>query len=153
VQRLWALALAIVVALTALTGMSCARKPQDATPEGALEAFLRAVEETPNDPGAPARAYALLSTPTREALRARAVRATAITGKTMAPEAMLSPLWTPARFPVERTSATLEASGTSAVVEVFGVDPTTQHVRVPLVKEGDGWRIFLEIPEPQPQEP
>ncbi len=144
----------LVLILTLALGAwgACARKPPDATPEGALDQFLRAVEETPNDPTAPARAYALLAAPSRDALKTRATRATAITGKPIAPEAMLAPLWTPMRFAVERTAVTIEPSGIRAVVEVFGVDPSTQHVKVPLLREGDRWRVVLEVPEP-PGEP
>jgi len=145
-------ALRLVFVVVACFFASCARKPSDATPEGALDTFLHAVEETPHDPSAPTRAYALLSTPTRDALKARATRATAVTGKATTPEAMLSPLWTPMRFAVERTTTSIDPDGMRAVVEVFGVDPTTQHVKVPMVKEGDRWRIVLEIPEPKPPE-
>ena len=127
--------------------VGCARKPPDSTPEGALDAFLRAIEETPNDPGAPARAYALLDPAAREAIRTRAARANAITGKAVTAEGMLSPLWTPMRFSVERTSTTIDAGGLRAVVDVYGVDPTTQHVRVPLVREGDRWRVVMVVPD------
>jgi hypothetical protein len=124
----------------------CARRLPDGTPEGAFDLFLRAMEETPYDPQAAGRAYHLLAPRARDAIRAQAARAQQITGKAPTPESMFTPTWTPLRFPVDRTHAVLDVEGQHAILEVYGVEPQTQHVRVPMVREGDAWRIEIEIP-------
>jgi hypothetical protein len=125
---------------------ACARHPADATPEGALDLFLRSMEETPYDPQAGAHAFALLAPPAREAIRREAQRAQQITGKPATPESMFTPTWTPLRFPVDRTHAVVDSDGVHAIVDVYGLEPATQHVRVPMVREGEGWRLDVEVP-------
>jgi len=124
---------------------ACGRAPSDATPEGAVESFLRALDDAPRDPTAAARAYALLDPDAREALKARAARAAAIEGHPAPPESMLAPLWSPPRFEIESTkTTTLDVM--HARVEVLGVDPQTQHATIPVVKEGERWRVVIAIP-------
>ncbi len=134
-------ALAVVLLL-----VSCGRKPPDATPEGAVDRFLQACEEAPHDPTAAARAYALLAPPARKSLEARAQRATAVMGRPMSPEQMLVPGFTPIRFEISKTTTTLDADGAHATVEVFGPDPTTQHAKIPVEREGDAWRVAIAFP-------
>ena len=140
--RLWLLAGSLVGAT------SCARPLPDDTPEGAFDLYLRAMEETPFDPHASARAFALLAPRAQEAIRAEAARAQQLTGKPAPAESMFTPTWTPLRFPVDRTRALVLADGVHAIVDAFGVDPQTQHVRVPMVREWEAWRLELEIPPP-----
>jgi hypothetical protein len=139
--------LSIVFALvfTMFCAMACGRTPSDATPEGAVEAFLRALDDAPRDPTASARAYALLNADARKALDARAARASSIEGHPATPESMLAPVWSPPRFAVE-TTKTKTQDEMHAVVDVFGVDPATQHASVPVVKEGTAWRIVVVVP-------
>jgi hypothetical protein len=135
--------LALVFALFCAIG--CGRAPSDATPDGAVEAFLRALDDAPRDPTAASRAYRLLNADARHALEVRAARASSIEGHPATPESMLAPVWSPPRFAVE-TTKTSKQDEMHAVVEIFGVDPATQHASVPVVKEGEGWRIVLAIP-------
>jgi len=140
--------------LLALSTMSaCSKRPRDATPEGTVETFLRELDEAPRDPSAAARAYALLDPATRESLRVRAERARALTGQRATPETMLAPMWSPARFEIERCQSKSGGDDAHALVDVYGVDPTSQHVRVPVMREGDGWRVVLSIPPSPPMEP
>lgn len=132
--------------LLSLSLVSCAGKPADATPEGAVDRFLQACEEAPHDPSAAARAYALLAPGTRKSLETRAQRATAVMGRPMAPEQMLVPGFTPLRFEITKTTTTIEPDGAHATVDVFGPDPSAQHARVPLEREGDAWRILIALP-------
>jgi hypothetical protein len=136
--------LAFVLAL-AIAVASCGRAPSDATPEGAVEAFLRALDDAPRDPAAATRAYQLLNADARKALEARALRASSIEGHPATPESMLAPVWSPPRFAVE-TTKTSKQDEMHAVVEIYGVDPATQHASIPVVKEGDRWRIVVAIP-------
>ncbi len=126
-----------------LLASSCRSRP-DATPEGAVQELLRASATAGHDPSAAAQVYALLAPSTRSALEERARRATAITGKAVGPEQMLVPSWTPIRFDVVRTTTTID--GDRATVEVFGPDPATQHASVPLVREGEAWRVVVAVP-------
>jgi hypothetical protein len=137
--KLAALGIAILLA-------SCGRRAPDATPEGALDAFLSACESASSDPRANAKAFALLAPSARHALEDRARRASAITGKAVSPEQLLSPAWTPIRFEVAKTTTTFDATG--ATVDVFGVEEATQHVRIPMEREGEAWRVRVVIPPP-----
>jgi hypothetical protein len=141
---------ALVLALVGLFASSCAKKPRDATPEGAVESFLHELDEAPRDPTAAARAYALLAEDAREALRLRAERARSLTGQRATPEGMLAPLWSTLRFEVDRVTSKPGKDATHALVDVFGVDPGAQHATVPVVHEASGWRIVLSIPPPPP---
>jgi hypothetical protein len=58
---------------------------------------------------------------------------------------MLAPVWSPPRFTVETTKTTSQ-DGMHASVDIYGVDPATQHASIPVVKEGDRWRIVVVIP-------
>jgi hypothetical protein len=145
-------ALALLVAV-AVQATACAKKPADATPEGAVESFLHEIDDAPRDPSAAARAYALLAEAPRESLRLRAERARSITGQRATPETMLAPLWSPARFEIERVKSRPGADASHVLVDVYGVDPGAQHVTVPVVREGDRWRIVLAIPPPPPVDP
>ncbi|MBI2388918.1 MAG: hypothetical protein HYV09_04800 [Deltaproteobacteria bacterium] len=133
------------VAVAALIG-ACSRAPADATPEGALDGFLQACEDAPHDPAAAARAYALLAPASRRALELRAQRATAVTGRPVAPEQMLVPGFTPLRFEISKTTTTIAPDGARATVDVFGPDPAAQHAKVPLEREGGSWRVVVPIP-------
>lgn len=135
---------ATVIVAAALAG--CSRAPVDATPEGALDGFLQACEDAPHDPTAASRALALLSPASRRTLELRAQRATAVTGRPVAPEQMLVPGFTPLRFEISKTTTTIAPDGVHATVDVVGPDPATQHAKVPLEREGSGWRVIVPIP-------
>ncbi len=126
--------------------LGCARAPIEATPEGALDAFLAACEDVGRDPRAAARAYALLAPTARKALEIRAQRGNAVTGRPIAPEQMIVPGFGPIRFEVTKTTTTLAPDGTHALVDVYGPDPASQHAKVPLEREGEAWRVVLPIP-------
>jgi hypothetical protein len=135
--------------ILALAVAGCGQRELDATPEGAVEAFLRAVDEAPRDATAGTRLVALLDAKAREALEVRANRARAIGGRQVEPAAMLSPMWSPVRFEVDRLTAKIDGDGEHGIVDVYGVDPSTQHARVPVVREGERWRVVVLVP-PQP---
>jgi len=137
-RRAWATAILFAAA-------ACGRAPSDATPEGAVEAFVRALDDAPRDPTAASRAYALLDVDARHALEARAARASSIDGHPAKPESMLAPVWSPPRFSIETTKTNLQ-DAMHATVDVFGIDPSTQHARIPVVREGERWRIVIVIP-------
>lgn len=132
--------------LLALVVSSCERAAPDATPEGALDQFLEACEQTQRDPKAVSRAFGLLSPAAQRALELRAQRTTAILGKPITAEQLLVPAFTPLRFEISRTTTTLAPDGAHATVDVVGPDPATQHARVPMERQGGAWRVALVIP-------
>lgn len=133
-----------LVLVLALVG--CGRAPIDATPEGALDAFLAACEDAGRDPDAAARAFALLTPEARKALELRAQRGTAVTGRPMTPAQMLAPGFGPLRFHVAKTTTTFTVDRAHALVDVYGPDPTAQHATIPLEREGNAWRVVLVVP-------
>ena len=135
----------LVVLGGALLG-ACERPPLDATPEGAFDQFLEACEQTTRDPGAAARACALLAPSSRRALELRAPRATSLIGRSIGPEHIFVPGFTPLRFEISRTTTKLSPDGTHATIEVTGPDPATQHASVPMEREGLAWRVLVDIP-------
>ncbi len=134
-----------LVAFVASALCACQRAP-DATPEGALDLFLRACHDAPHDPDAAAHAYALLAPAARRVLEDRARRATGITGKPVTPEQMLVPAWSPLRFDVAKMDTVFAGDKAHAFVDVRGPDPATQQARVPMELEGPGWRVAIAIP-------
>lgn len=127
---------------------ACARAPADATPQGAVEAFVDRMDRVHGDPVIAKSALALLSTDTRRALESRAERATAVAGHAFGPADMLVPSYflleyTPVRY-VARTH------GDTAEVSVVGAHPATQTRVIQCVKESGAWRIVLDLPALRP---
>jgi hypothetical protein len=140
-----ALALAVTVALVVASG--CGRRPANATPEGAVRELVERMRRVSGDPAAARAAFDLLSKRTQANLAARAQRYSAASGKTIAPEAMIVPSRFLLRF--EPQSYTAVVSGSSAMVEVAGLQPT-ERAQIPCVYEDDGWRVDMTLPSLPP---
>jgi hypothetical protein len=127
----------------------CAPAPSDETPLGALRMFLRAMERSSDDARALEEAYALLDTPARDALVARARDASALAnGREFAPWEMLAQGRYRVRFPYAEYGSMREViDGDRATVTVAGTDRRSR-AGVPLVREEGHWRVVLRIPEP-----
>lgn len=132
--------LVLVVALAA-----CSRPKADSTPEGALDQFLEACEQSARDPAATARAIALMVPASRKALEQKSQRATAMIGRPLTPEQILIAGFTPLRFEIVKTTTTIDEQGMHAYVDITGPDPTTQHARVPMEREGTAWRVAVTL--------
>ncbi len=126
--------------------IGCSRHAKDATPEGAAAAFLEAVDASARDPSAVGRAFALLAEPARKALQARADHARRLGIGALPPEAMLAPTWSTARFTIDRFRPHVDGDGIHAVVDVYGIDEHTQHTVLNLVREGEAWRVAIDVP-------
>lgn len=126
--------------------VGCSRGPTDATPEGALDQYLEACEQTPRDPAAATRAIALLSPATRAALTARAQRASSLIGRPITVEQIFVPSFSPLKFEISKMTTTYDEGGGRAVVDVLGPDPATQHAQIALEREGVAWRVVLALP-------
>jgi hypothetical protein len=119
------------------------------TPEGALSAFVSAMQSSRSDVGARRRAYELLSDGARAALSARAARASQLSGRILQPWTMLAP----GRFtlrvePFDSEGLSSRITGDRAVVIVRGT--TGDHIEVPMVREHGQWRVELSLPPMQP---
>ena len=121
----------------------CGRKPVDATPEGAVREALERLETVHGDPKAARAVFDLLSKGAQTNLSDRARRASAATGKRFAPEQMIAPSHYFPRFRPQQWST--RTMGTRAVVDVVGIDPSTERAGIPCVVEDGRWRIDLAL--------
>jgi hypothetical protein len=138
------------LALGALLALGCEAVPTDETPEGALQLFLIAMDRSEHESRARAEAYALLGEASRTRLEERAARATALARRRFEPWEMIAQGRYRLRFEA-RPGDGIEAEihGDRAVVVVRGREG--QIARVPMVREDEGWRIELAVPEMQHQ--
>ncbi len=134
----------VVLALVASLA-ACSHPAENATPEGAVRAWLDHMENSMGDPSEAQGAFDLLGPKARQNLAARAVRASQVEGRRAQAFEMLAEGRFGLRFRPKVLHATV--TGTDAVVDVTGDDPGTEHARVVCVKEGDGWRVEPELPE------
>jgi hypothetical protein len=137
--------LASIVLLGALT--SCQRDPVDAEPARVVQEFVERMQRVHGDPKAARAAYDLLWAEAKYNLGERAKRASALSGRKVAPEEMLAPSRFTIRF--TPTKYTAEVQGDWAVVTVTGEAPEQSH-RIKCAREDDAWRVVLEIPPVAP---
>jgi hypothetical protein len=140
---LWA---AVVAAVVVAGAPACSRPPPEATPDGALRAFLDEMEGASDDPQAERRAYALLGPAARANLNERARRTSGLQGRHVEPWDMLAAGLFGLAFRPQAMRATVV--GDRATVDVFGEDPSAEHASVVCVREGPSWRIEPGFPEP-----
>jgi hypothetical protein len=129
---------------------SCARKPPDLTPEGAVREMLDRIDRTESDPAETRAVYELLSSSTKANLIERARRASTTSGREVAPEEMLAPGRFSLRFEHRKMHARI--ADDRAIVDVIGVDPENDRAEVPCVLENGRWRVVIPLPELTPME-
>jgi len=132
------------VLVAALAAVACEREPVDDSPEQVVEEFIMRMQRVHGDPVAAKAAYELLWQDARENLAERAKRASAVSGTSVAPEAMLAPSRFSLRFKPRHYSVRVE--GKWAAVTVTGEAPATQRREVRCAKEPEGWRVVLALP-------
>ncbi len=141
---------AIVLAIALAAG--CSRPAPDATPEGAVRAWLDRMEASDDDPRAIRDAYALLGPAARANLEERAERASRLEGHRVEPWEMLAQ----GRFGLKfRPKAMVaRAAGDEAHVEVTGDEPLSEHAVVKCARETVGaraaWRVEPDLPPVPP---
>ncbi len=117
----------------------CAEEAPDSTPEGALAAFLEAMEESRYDDARRADAYSLLDQETQAELEGRVGRAEALGRAGLEPWEMLA--MGRFRLSFEPHSMQARVDGAEGVVVVQGRGG--ERAEVPVVQEPDGWRVRL----------
>jgi hypothetical protein len=138
-------ALACVVAGAALAMLvGCDREAADERPERVVEEFIARMQRVHGEQGAAREAYELLWSEAQANLAERAKRATAVSGRKIAPEEMLVPSRFAPKFKPRHYAAQVE--GQWAVVTVEGEGPTPPQRQVKCVLEEGHWRVVLELP-------
>lgn len=130
---------------TVLAG--CARKPADATPEGAVRELTERLAALDGADGDAKAVFELLSDEARSNLQARADRYSNASGRKIAPWAMIVPSRSRLGFVPQSFEARIV--GKYALVDVLGVG-ANQVAKIPCVFEGDHWRVDLAFPELPP---
>jgi hypothetical protein len=135
--------LALGLAFVAICG-ACTRPAPDATPEGAVRAWLDRMEASDEDAHAIREAYALLGPTARANLVERAERASRLEGHRVEPWDMLAE----GRFGLKfRPKAMVsKIDGELATVAVTGDEPRTEHALVHCARVAAAWRVEPELP-------
>jgi hypothetical protein len=139
----------LVLSLGMTTGVACREHPEAPGPEEAVQAFIDNMQRVHGDIERARSAYALLSKGDRDNLAERARRASAVAGRTLAPEEMLAPSRFYLEFQPTRWSS--RDSGNYSIVTAFG-QSADQRREIRCVKEADGWKVLLELPGLSPIE-
>jgi hypothetical protein len=113
--------------------LGCSHPPADATPEGAVRAFLDDMETATDDPQVMRRVYDRLGPAARANLVERARRTGQLQGRQVSAWEMLAA----GRFGLAFRPKSMRASivGDRATVEVLGADPASEHASVDCVYE------------------
>lgn len=135
------------VALAVLL-VACERESADSRPERVVQEFVERMQRVHGNPATARGAYDLVWSEGKQNLAERAKRASALSGRKVAPEEMLVPSRFSLRFAPRRYAA--EVSGDWAVVTVTGEAADTQRVQMKCVREDGGWRVVVEMPPVPP---
>jgi hypothetical protein len=124
--------------------MGCDREVADERPERVVEEFIGRMQRVHGDREAAREAYEHLWSEAQANLAERAKRASAVSGRKIAPEEMLVPSRFTPEFKPRRYEARVQ--GQWAVVSVEGEASTPQRKQVKCVLEEGHWRVVLEFP-------
>ncbi len=137
-------AASVLVGVVWATVVGCDREAADERPERVVEEFIARMQRVHGEQAGAREAYELLWSEAQANLAERAKRATAVSGRKIAPEEML----VPSRFTPEFKPRHYEArvEGQWAEVTVEGEGPTPPRRQVKCVLEEGHWRVVLELP-------
>lgn len=139
--------LLFVFAFFAVGLVACDRETADSTPERVVKEFIDRMQRVHGSPEASRAAYELLWREAKQNLAERAKRASALSGRKVAPEEMLAPTRFSLRFNPKHYKAKIQ--GDWAVVTVTGESPN-QSYDVKCAREDGAWRVVLELPPVPP---
>jgi hypothetical protein len=126
----------------------CGSESVDGTPEGAVRAFLDAMEGAALQGEDAARAFSLLGPSARANLEERARRVALLAGRKMDPVRTLAFSQYEPRFRVRRLS--VRRAGGDAFVTVVGDEAHGEVTTLRCVRSqgpgGDGWRVEVDLP-------
>jgi hypothetical protein len=140
---------AALLATFACAALACSRPAPDATPDGAVRAWLDRMEASDDDPRAIHDAYLLLGPTARANLDERAARASRLEGHRVAPWDMLAEGRFGLKFRPKSMVAHVQTGGQTATVAVTGDEPLSEHATVHCARAPDSpnaWRVEPELP-------
>lgn len=123
---------------------ACGGAPTDETPAGAVTLFLAAMSEAEWNDSSRAAAYHLLAPEARAALTAKASRASALSGRDFHPWEMIVEGRFRMRFQPDPDRTQEKVNGRTGVVTLSSAK-AGEAASVPVVREGDRWRIALDL--------
>jgi hypothetical protein len=132
-----------IFAAVALMLLGCSRKPAPERPIDVARTFIDTMQKAHGDPEVAHRLYSMLWEPARDNLDERARRASALSGRTVAPGEMLVPSWFTFLASAEPESEHLEPPW----AEVFFPTPEGGASRARLYLENGHWKLALDLPE------
>ena len=122
----------------------CRRQAVDEDPTHLVREFIVLMQRVHGDQKTSRAVFDLLWSPARKNLTERAARASALAGRKVAPEEMITPSRFTLRFEPKRI--TVNTTADRAVVTVQGDPPLRETREVRCVREDGRWRVVLDLP-------
>jgi len=121
---------------------SCEKEEAASGPEDVMAEFVAKMRQVHGSTEAGERAFDLMWKPARDNLRERARRASALSGRELAPGELVVPSWFALYVQPDHMDARID--GEWAEVTVF--DSAGKSVVTRCKLEEDGWKVALELP-------
>jgi hypothetical protein len=130
----------------AVLGLACSSKPAPEQPIDVARAFIDTMQKAHGAPATADKLYRMLWAPARKNLEERARRASALSGRTVAPGEMLVPSWFTFLASPEPEGQRLDLPWAEVLFPRSEGLPT----RTRLHFEDGHWKIALDLPELAP---
>jgi hypothetical protein len=133
---------ALLAFMLGLAALGCEERPAPRGPDVVVQEFLRGLQSAHGHPEAGAKVVELLWKPARDNLTERAARASALSGRELAPGEMIAPSWLSLALPPDHFE--WRQDGDWAEVRVTAADGRSMSTRCAL--EAGDWKVVLELP-------
>lgn len=133
----------LLLAALSLGAAACEDEALDSDPARVVKELVARLGRAHGDAAASRAAYELLDREAQQNLAERAKRASALTGRNVAPEEMIAPSRFVPQFVPRRYEARVD--GDRATVAILGSDPN-QRREVTCHLDGQRWRAIIELP-------